>query len=155
MAGLVPNIANMNQLFAVAANRVGLMDRLLQAQGETEELTARIRAREMDATNELNKSLLAQVFAAEDAAAAVNKLTASFSENAFATGVDFRRGLSRASNGLEVTPQQSQAEMLAELKALNARIDVLQSTSEITANSSSQTAENTDYSNALTLDAAT
>jgi TP901 family phage tail tape measure protein len=155
MAGLVPNIASMNQLFAVAANRVGLMDRLLQAQGNTEELTARIREREMDATNELNKSLLAQVFAAEDAAAAVNKLTASFSENAFATGVDFRRGLSRAANGIETTPQQSQAEMLAELKALNARIDVLQSTSEITANSSSQTAENTDYSNALTLDAAT
>jgi hypothetical protein len=51
-------------------------------------------------------------------------------------------------------PQQSQAEMLAELKALNARIDVLQSTSEITANSSAQTAENTDFSNALTLDAA-
>jgi tape measure domain-containing protein len=154
MAGLVPNIASMNQLFAVAANRVGLMDRLLQAQGNTEELTARIREREMDATNELNKSLLAQVFAAEDAAAAVNKLTASFNENAFATGVDFRRGLSRSANGIETTPQQSQAEMLAELKALNARIDVLQSTSEITANSSSQTAENTDYSNALTLDAA-
>jgi TP901 family phage tail tape measure protein len=155
MAGLVPHIADLNQLFAVAASRVSLVDRLLQAQGETEELTVRIRAREMDATNELNKSLLAQVFAAEDAAAAVNKLTASFSENAFATGVDFRRGLSRAANGIETTPQQSQAEMLAELKALNARIDVLQSTSEITANSSSQTAENTDYSNALTLDAAT
>jgi tape measure domain-containing protein len=155
MAGLVPHIADMNHLFQVAANRVGLMDRLLQAQANTEELTARIRGREMDATNELNKALLAQVFAAEDAAAAVNKLTASFSENAFATGVDFRRGLSRASNGIETTPQQSQAEMLAELKALNARIDVLQSTSEITANSSSQTAENTDYSNALTLDAAT
>jgi TP901 family phage tail tape measure protein len=162
MAGLVPHIADMNQLFAVAANRVGLMDRLLQAQGNTEELTARIRGREMDATNELNKALLAQVFAAEDAAAAaqsaanaISTLTASINENAFATGVDFRRGLSRASNGIQTTPQQSQAEMLAELKALNARIDVLQSTSEITANSSSQTAENTDYSNALTLDAAT
>jgi TP901 family phage tail tape measure protein len=155
MAGLVPHIETMNQLFAVAANRVSLVDRLLQAQGETEELTARIRAREMDATNELNKSLLAQVFAAEDAAAAVAKLTASFTENAFATGIDFRRGLSRLSNGIGTTPQQSQAEMLTELKALNARIDVLQSTSEITANSSSQTAENTDYSNALTLDAAT
>jgi TP901 family phage tail tape measure protein len=155
MAGLVPNIASMNELFAVAANRVSLTDRLLQAQGETEELTARIRGREMDATNELNKSLLAQVFAAEDAAAAVAKLTASFTENAFATGIDFRRGQSRLSNGIGTTPQQSQAEMLTELKALNARIDVLQSTSEITANSSAQTAENTDYSNALTLDAAT
>jgi TP901 family phage tail tape measure protein len=155
MAGLVPNIASMNELFAVAANRVSLTDRLLQAQGKTEELTARIRGREMDATNELNKSLLAQVFAAEDAAAAVAKLTASFTENAFATGIDFRRGQSRLSNGIGTTPQQSQAEMLTELKALNARIDVLQSTSEITANSSAQTAENTDYSNALTLDAAT
>jgi hypothetical protein len=155
LANLVPHIESMNQLFAVAANRVSLTDRLLQAQGETEELQARIRGREMEATNELNKALLAQVFAAEDAAAAVNKLNTSINENSFATGVDFRRGLSRASNGVEVTPQQSQAEMLAELKALNARIDVLQSTSEITANSSSQTAENTDYSNALTLDAAT
>jgi hypothetical protein len=155
LAGLVPHIETMNQLFAVAANRVSLTDRLLQAQGETEELTARIRAREMDATNELNKALLAQVFAAEDAAAAINRLTASFSENAFATGVDFRRGMARASNGIEYSPQQSQAEMLAELKGLNARMDLLQSTSEITANSSSQTAENTDYSNALTLDAQT
>jgi hypothetical protein len=153
LAGLVPHIETMNQLFAVAANRVSLTDRLLQAQGETEELTARIRAREMDATNELNKALLAQVFAAEDAAAAINRLTASFSENAFATGVDFRRGMARASSGIEYSPQQSQAEMLAELKGLNARMDLLQSTSEITANSSSQTAENTDYSNALTLDA--
>ena len=153
MAGLVPHIANMNQLFAVAANRVNLTDRLLQAQGETEELTARIRGREMNATNELNKALLAQVFAAEDAKAAMDALTASFSENAYATGVDFRRGLSRASNGIEYTPQQSQAEMLIELKALNARMDVLQSTTEIAANSSAQTAENTDYSNALTLDA--
>jgi hypothetical protein len=75
-------------------------------------------------------------------------------ENAFATGVDFRRGLARASNAIDYTPQQSQAEMLAQLKALNARIDVLQSTSEITANSSTQTAENTDFSNALTLEAA-
>jgi len=76
-------------------------------------------------------------------------------ENAFATGVDFRRGLSRAANNIAYSPEKSQAEMLAELKSLNARIDVLQSTSEITANSSSQTAENTDYTNALTLEAAT
>jgi len=76
-------------------------------------------------------------------------------ENAFATGVDFRRGLSRAANNIAYSPEKSQAEMLAELKSLNARMDVLQSTSEITANSSSQTAENTDYTNALTLEAAT
>jgi hypothetical protein len=98
------------------------------------------------------------VFAAEDAAVAANALSnalaVSFSEDAFASGIDFRRGLARASNAIDYTPQQSQAEMLAQLKALNARIDVLQSTSEITANSSTQTAENTDFSNALTLDAA-
>jgi hypothetical protein len=79
----------------------------------------------------------------------------STNENAFATGVDFRRGLSRAANNIAYSPEKSQAEMLAELKSLNARIDVLQSTSEITANSSSQTAENTDYTNALTLEVAT
>jgi hypothetical protein len=70
LANLVPHITSMNELFAVAANRVALTDRLLQAQGKTEELTARIRDREMDATNKLNKARLAQVFAAEDAAIA-------------------------------------------------------------------------------------
>jgi len=155
LANLVPHIDSVNQLFAVAKNRVALTERLLQAQGKTQELTAIMRGREMDATNEHNKALLAQIFVAEDAAAAVNALTASFSENAFATGVDLRRGLSRAANNIAYSPEKSQAEMLAELKSLNARIDVLQSTSEITANSSSQTAENTDYTNALTLDAAT
>jgi TP901 family phage tail tape measure protein len=70
LAGLVPHIDNMNQLFAVAANRVSLTDRLLQAQGKTEELTTRIREREMAVTSELNQVLLASVFAAEDAAAA-------------------------------------------------------------------------------------
>jgi TP901 family phage tail tape measure protein len=70
LAGLVPHIDNMNQLFEVAANRVSLTDRLLQAQGKTEELTTRIREREMAVTSELNQVLLASVFAAEDAAAA-------------------------------------------------------------------------------------
>jgi hypothetical protein len=101
--------------------------------------------------------MLAPAFASVTEAANTlsDAILLSVNENAFATGVDFRRGLARAAGGIEYTPQQSQAEMLAELKALNARIDVLQSTSEITANSSSQTAENTDYSNALTLEAAT
>jgi hypothetical protein len=104
-----------------------------------------------------NLIMLAPAFASVTEAANTlsDAILLSINENAFATGVDFRRGLARAAGGIEYTPQQSQAEMLAELKALNARIDVLQSTSEITANSSSQTAENTDYSNALTLEAAT
>jgi hypothetical protein len=63
--------------------------------------------------------------------------------------------LSRAANNIAYSPEKPLAEIAAELKSLNARIDVLQSTSEITANSSSQTAENTDYTNALTLESAT
>jgi len=65
-------------------------------------------------------------------------------ERNFATGVDFRRGLSRASNGIEYTPQNSSAEMLVELKALNARVDLLQSTSEFTAANTGATANNTE-----------
>jgi TP901 family phage tail tape measure protein len=189
-AAVVPGISNLNELLAVSAERYNLQNRVLELQGRGEELLARQRAAQMNATNGLNKAILQQIFnledaasaqaradilaqeaaqaaaqvaqevaqkvaqAAQDAAQAVAALVSSINENDFATGVDFRRGLARASSGIASTPQQSQAEMLAELKALNARIDVLQSTSEITANSSAQTAENTDFSNALTLDAA-
>ena len=65
-------------------------------------------------------------------------------ERNFATGVDFKRGLSRASNGIEYTPKDSSAEMLVELKALNARVDLLQSTSEFTAANTGATANNTE-----------
>ena len=185
-AAVVPGISSLNELLAVSAERYNLQNRVLELQGRGEELLARQRAAQMNATNGLNKAILQQIFnledaasararadilaqetakaaadaaqqvaqAAQDAAQAVAALVSSISENDFATGVDFRRGLARASSGIASTPQQSQAEMLAELKALNARIDVLQSTSEITANSSAQTAENTDFSNALALDAA-
>ena len=196
-AAVVPGISSLNELLAVSAERYSLQDRVLELQGRGEELLARQRKAQMNATNDLNKAILQQIFnledaasararadilaqeaaqaaaqvaqetakaaadaaqqvaqAAQDAAQAVAALVSSISENDFATGVDFRRGLARASSGIASTPQQSQAEMLAELKALNARIDVLQSTSEITANSSAQTAENTDFSNALALDAA-
>ena len=99
-----------------------------------------------------NLIMLAPAFdAVTDAANTLSDaLMAAVNEDAFATGVDFRRGLSRASNGIEYTPQQSQAELMAELRSQNA---LMQSTLEIIANSSTQTAENTDYSNALTLDA--
>jgi TP901 family phage tail tape measure protein len=65
-------------------------------------------------------------------------------ERNFATGVDLRRGLARASNGIEYTPKESSAEMLVELKALNARVDLLQSTSEFTAANTGATANNTE-----------
>jgi len=171
-AAVVPGISSLNELLAVSSERYNLQNRVLELQGKGEELLARQRKAQMNATNDLNKAILKQIFNLEDASIAQEKTNAlaeeaakaaaqaqaalfsSINENDFATGVDFRRGLARASSGIEYSPQQSQAEMLAELKALNARIDMLQSTSEITANSSRQTAENTDFSNALTLDAA-
>jgi hypothetical protein len=152
LANLVPHITSMNELFAVAANRVALTDRLLQAQGKTEELTARIRAREMDATNELNKALLAQVFAAEDAASAVNAFTNSLNEDMFATGQDFMRAMSRTSNGQSYTPQQSDAELRAELRALNVSMERLVSTSEITAGNTGRGADAADDTLAFQLE---
>jgi len=156
LANLVPHITSMNQLFAVAANRVALTDRLLQAQGKTEELTARIRAREMDATNELNKALLAQVFAAEDAAIAAdalsNSLRAMLNEDLFATGQDFVRAISRTNNGQVFTPQQSDAELRAELRALNVSMERLVSSSEITAGNTGRGADAADDTLAFTLE---
>ena len=141
---------------ADAANRVSLTDRLLQAQGKTEELTARIRAREMDATNELNKALLAQVFAAEDAAIAADALSdslrAMLNEDLFATGQDFVRATSRANNGQAFTPQQSDAELRAELRALNVSMERLVSTSEITAGNTGRGADAADDTLAFTVE---
>jgi hypothetical protein len=146
----------MNELFAVAANRVALTDRLLQAQGKTEELTARIRAREMDATNEHNKALLAQVFAAEDAAIAAdalsNSLRVMLNEDLFSTGQDFVRATSRTSNGQSFTPQQSDAELRAELRALNVSMERLVSTSEITAGNTGRGADAADDTLAFQLE---
>lgn len=65
-------------------------------------------------------------------------------ERNYATGIDYARGLARASNNIEYTAQDSSAELLAELKALNARIDTMQSTAEITAASAGATAELTE-----------
>ena len=152
LANLVPHITSMNELFAVAANRVALTDRLLQAQGKTEELTARIRAREMDATNEHNKALLAQVFAAEDAASAVNAFKNSLNEDMFATGQDFMRAMSRTSNGQSFTPQQSDAELRAEMRALNVSMERLVSTSEITAGNTGRGADAADDTLAFQLE---
>jgi tape measure domain-containing protein len=164
-ASVIPGIKSFNQLLAVASERFNLQNRVLQLQGKGAELLARQREAELQATNKLNRRILRRIFRLEDAAIAeqnaadatqkladaAKALFDAVDENQFSTGVDFRRGLSRASNGIEYTPQQSQAEMLMELKALNARIDMLQSTSEITANSSTQTADNTDFRNSLLL----
>jgi hypothetical protein len=81
-------------------------------------------------------------------------LLAGVDENRFATGIDYMRGRSRISNGLEYDPEKSSSELLAELRALNARVDMLQSTSEITAANTGNTANNTDDQLAITMETA-
>ncbi|KPU83696.1 hypothetical protein JI58_07925 [Marinosulfonomonas sp. PRT-SC04] len=81
-------------------------------------------------------------------------LLASVTEAKFASGVDYRRALSRAGNNIGYTPERSQAEILVELRALNARLDLLQSTSEITAANTGSTANNTEDQVAIALETA-
>jgi hypothetical protein len=82
-------------------------------------------------------------------------LRASVDEDAYATGVDYQRGLSRAGNGIAYTPQVSQAEMLVELRAMNARLDMLQSTSEITAANTGNAADFAEEQVILTMESST
>lgn len=67
---LLPHFESMNELLAAAEQRYGIENRLLSLQGRELEVLARERAREMEATHEMNKPLLAQVHALEAQAAA-------------------------------------------------------------------------------------
>ena len=69
-ASLTGHFETMNELLAVAQQRYDLTTRLLQLQGNGEELLRRSREREMDATHELNRELLQTVYALEDLQAA-------------------------------------------------------------------------------------
>lgn len=66
-AGMIPHIQSMQDLIAVTQERYQLETRLLQLQGNT----AALRERELASVNFYNRALLEQIFAAEDAAAAV------------------------------------------------------------------------------------
>lgn len=65
-------------------------------------------------------------------------------EDLFQTGQDYARGLSRAANGIAYDPILVQTDMLSEMRALNARVNMLQSTSEITAANTGKAADNTE-----------
>lgn len=82
-----------------------------------------------------------------DAAAALNSEVSSLAsviEDDFATGLDYRRGLALAENGIAYTAETSPAQMAAELRALRAQVALQQSTLEITAANTGKSADNTE-----------
>lgn len=97
-AGLLPNVQNMQHLTDIMNERYSLETRLLEAQGNTEAL----RERELANTNEYNRAILEQIFAAEDAKAALDNLNNSLKETDFATLLDFNRAKAYARLGMNV-----------------------------------------------------
>ena len=69
-ASLSGHFETMNELLAAAQQRYDLTTRLLQLQGNGEELLRRHREREMEATHELNRELLQTIYSIEDLQAA-------------------------------------------------------------------------------------
>lgn len=90
-ASLSGHFSTMNELLQVAQQRYDLQTRLLQLTGNETDLLIRQREREGAATHELNKDILAQIHAVEDAQIAANKAqmlaneAAAQAEAAFAT----------------------------------------------------------------------
>lgn len=80
---------------------------------------------------------------------ATKDLTAAFNADAFASGIDFRRGQALTANGLSYSAEQSQAQMLAEIRALRAQQTMAQSTMEITAANTGKAADAANDSLAL------
>jgi TP901 family phage tail tape measure protein len=81
-----------------------------------------------------------------------DSLRALVNEDRFATGVDFMRGTSRESNGIEYTPRESDAQLRAELRLLNLSMERLVSSSEITAGNTGRGADAADDTLAFTLE---
>lgn len=96
-AALIPNVEGLDQLNAIMNERANLEIRLLQAQGDT----AALREIELAGTNEYNRALLRQVFAAEDARDAIDDVTNSLQENSFATKLQFERAKAYRRLGLD------------------------------------------------------
>ena len=102
-ASLIPNIGSVDELNSVLQQRLQLENQLLQLQGNTEEL----RRRELESTHELNRGILEQIYAAQDAAyaaqdaaKAMDKFNNSLKETNFATLLSFQQA--RAAVGLSV-----------------------------------------------------
>jgi len=97
--------------------------------------------------------MLAPAFAGlTDAVEVLAAAIITVNEDRFATGVDFMRGTSRASNGIEYTPRESDAELRAELRALNLSMERLVSSAEITAGNTGRGADAADDQLAFTLE---
>ena len=79
-ASLTGHFETMNELLAAAQQRYDLTTRLLQLQGNAEELLRRQREAEMAATHDMNKELLQSIYTLEDAAIAVNNAEVALSE---------------------------------------------------------------------------
>jgi len=94
--------------------------------------------------------------AAADSGSAFDDLGRSLrdlaNEDLFATGQDFMRATSRADNGITTTPRQSDAELRAEMRGLNSKMEVLVSAMEITANNTGRSANAADDQLAVTLE---
>jgi len=81
-----------------------------------------------------------------------NSLRSLVNEDLFSTGQDYARALSRSSNSQLFTPRESDAELRAELRALNVSMERLVSTSEITAGNTGRGADAADDQLALQLE---
>jgi len=81
-----------------------------------------------------------------------DSLRSLVNEDLFTTGQDYTRALSRSSNSQTFTPQQSDAELRAELRALNVSMERLVSTSEITAGNTGRGADAADDTLAFQLE---
>jgi hypothetical protein len=99
-ASLTGHFETMNELLAVAQQRYNLNTRLLQLQGNTEELLRRQREAEMEATHELNKGLLQSIYALEDSAIAANKARVALDE-ANAALSELEAALSKANSAYQ------------------------------------------------------
>jgi len=65
-ASLIPGISSLNELMGVAQQRYGLNTRLLQLQGNEEELLRRQREQELAVVHPLNRATLEHIYALED-----------------------------------------------------------------------------------------
>ena len=81
-----------------------------------------------------------------------DSLRSLVNEDLFTTGQDYTRALSRSTNNQLFTPQQSDAELRAELRALNVSMERLVSTSEITAGNTGRGADAADDTLAFTVE---
>ena len=81
-----------------------------------------------------------------------DSLRALVNEDLFATGQDYIRALSRAGNNQAFTPRESDAQLRAELRALNVSMERLISSAEITAGNTARGADAADDTLAFQLE---